>query len=81
MFEKLILMNSPKLKLTHKNQFGFKPKTSCNHALFTLKETILKYTENNTGIKVASLDAEKAFDKVWRNGLFFKLIDKLSPTL
>ena len=80
-FEKLILINSPNLKVTHKNQFGFKPKTSCNHALFTLKETILKYTESNTGIKIASLDAEKAFDKVWRNGLFFKLIDKLSPTL
>ena len=68
--EKLILIRSPGLKITHKNQFGFKQKTSCNHALFTLKETILHYTENKTGIKIASLDAEKAFDKVWMNGLF-----------
>ena len=30
---------------------------------FTLKETILHYTENKLGVKVASLDAEKAFDK------------------
>ena len=79
--EKLILIGSPGLKITHKNQFGFKQKTSCNHALFTLKETILHYTENKTGIKIASLDAEKAFDKVWRNGLFFKLIEKMDPTM
>ena len=79
--EKLILIRSPGLKITHKNQFGFKQKTSCNHALFTLKETILHYTENKTGIKIASLDAEKAFDKVWRNGLFFKLIEKMDPTM
>ena len=72
-FEKLIFLKSYKLKMTHKNQFDFKPQTSCNHALFTLKEAILKYTENKTGIQIVSLDAEK----IWRNGLFFKLIDKL----
>ena len=37
--EKLILILSPGLKVSHVNQFGFKEKTSCNHALFTLKET------------------------------------------
>ena len=71
-------MKSPKLQIIHKNQFGFKKKTSCNHALFSLKETILNYTENKTGIKIASLDAEKAFDKVWRDGFFFKLIGSFS---
>ena len=30
-FEKLILLNSPKISQTSKNQFGFKQKTSCNH--------------------------------------------------
>ena len=76
-FERLILIKSPRLNSTHKNQFGFKHKTSCNHAIFTLKETILNYTENRTGIKIVSLDAEKAFDKIWRDGLFFKLITKM----
>ena len=76
-FEKLILINSPNLMVTHRNQFGFKKKTSCNHAIFTLKETILYYTENKTGCKVASLDAEKAFDKTWRDGLFYKLLPKM----
>ena len=41
----------------------------------------MHYTENKAGIKIASLDAEKAFDRVWRDGFFYKLIDKLSPTL
>ena len=61
MFEKLFLISSPKLKQTNKNQFGFRQKTSCNRALFVLKETISKYTENKLGVKIASLDAEKAF--------------------
>ena len=75
--EKLILLRSPKLKIIHKNQYGFKQKTSCNHAIYTVKETILHYVENGSGVIVASLDAEKAFDKVWRDGLFFKLIDQM----
>jgi hypothetical protein len=79
-FEKLISIKSPKLSITHKNQFGFKMKTSCNHAIFTLKETILHYTEKRSGVKVASLDAEKAFDKTWRDGLFYKLIPEMDIT-
>ena len=79
-FEKLILLNSPRLAKIHKNQFGFKKKTSCNHSIFVMKETVLKYTKNGSACKIASLDAEKAFDKVWRNGLFFKLKNKLNDT-
>jgi len=80
MFEKLILINSPNILITHRNQFGFKSKTSCNHAIFALKETILHYTENKSGCKVASLDAEKAFDKTWRDGLFYKLLPIMDIT-
>ena len=40
-FEKLILVSSPDLNKAHKNQFGFRKNTSCNHALFVTKETIL----------------------------------------
>ena len=79
-FERLILINSPLLNCTHKNQFGFKKLTSCNHAIFCMKETISHYTENKSACRIASLDAEKAFDKVWRPGLFYKLRNKLDPT-
>jgi len=79
-FEKLILIKSPNILITHRNQFGFKSKTSCNHAIFALKESILYYTENKSGCKVASLDAEKAFDKTWRDGLFYKLLPEMDIT-
>ncbi len=63
--ERLILFNSPELFKIHYNQFGFKQNTSCNHAIFVVKETILNYTENRSSCKIASLDAEKAFDRVY----------------
>jgi hypothetical protein len=51
---------------THDNQFGYKNKTSCTHALFVFKETIIKKVENNMHIFAALLDAIKAFDNLWR---------------
>ena len=79
-FEKLILINSPALQKIHKNQFGFKKHTSCNHAIFVMKETVLRYIQNKSSCKIASLDAEKAFDKIWRDGLFYKLNSKMNDT-
>lgn len=75
--EKILAHKCSALTESHKNQFGFKPKTSCQHAIFTVKETILNYIEKNSSCKIASLDAEKAFDKVWRAGLFYKLKSKV----
>ena len=75
-FERILLDKMPELHQTHRNQFGFKRFTSCTHALFAVKETIVKYAENGSPCHVVSLDAEKAFDKVWRVGLFSKLKDK-----
>jgi hypothetical protein len=81
LFERFFLYKiNPALK-NHKNQFGFKQRSSCTLALFTMRETILNYIENNSCLYLVSLDAEKAFDKLWREGLFFKLaqtIDKHS---
>ena len=68
---KIILLSVKKQFLDHTltkklffiANYGFKNKTSCNHAIFVLKETILHHTENKSGCKAASLDAEKAFAK------------------
>ena len=79
LFEKLILISSPSLSITSVNQFGFKKRTSCDQAIFVVKETIANYLDNGSSCRLAALDAEKAFDKVWRQGLFYKLIDKLNP--
>ncbi len=59
------------INLTHHNQFGYKKKISCTHALFAFKETIIKYLDEKKHIYAVSLDAVKAFDKVWREALFY----------
>ncbi len=64
-------------RLIGDNQFGYKPYTSCKHAYYIVNETINYYKAGNTSIHVASLDASKAFDKLWRTGLFFKLKGKI----
>ena len=61
----------------HSNQFGFKPRTSTKMAYFVLNETLHYYSSNKSKCWVASLDATKAFDKMWRCGLFYKLIGKV----
>ena len=76
-FERVILDKiSDKLK-TNKNQFGFKSKSSCTLALFAIKETILNYVEGGSPCHLVALDAEKAYDHLWREGLFYKLIGKI----
>ena len=72
-FERILLQKIPQLHNTHQNQFGYKRKISCTHALFAFKETIIKYIEEKKTCFAVSLDAVKAFDKVWREALWFKL--------
>jgi hypothetical protein len=76
-FERIILKLSPNLQKSDENQFGFKMGLSTYQPLFLVKETISKYKISKTPCYVVSLDAEKACDSLWRNGLFFKLIDKI----
>ena len=77
LFEKLILERNRYNLKTHSNQFGFKLKSSCALALFAIQETITNYVDNGSGCFMVSLDAEKAFDRLWRDGLFHKLQNKI----
>ena len=80
LFETLLLYNgATSLINMHTNQFGYQKKLSCKHAYFVINESIQYFGSLKRRIEIAQLDAEKAFDALWRVGLFHKLMDKIEP--
>ena len=61
--------------LITKNQSGFVPGDSCTNQLLFLINEIHEAFENQSSLEVRAvfLDISKAFDKVWHEGLLFKL--------
>ena len=60
-------------KLISSNQSGFKPGDSCINQLLSITQEI--YESFDLGLEVRSifLDISKAFDKVWHDGIIYKL--------
>jgi len=75
LLELLLRQRMPFLEQQHPNQFGYKKATSCKAAYYVVNESINYYRTGRSNCHVVSLDAAKAFDKLWRDGLF----DKLKP--
>ena len=61
--------------LLTRNQSGFRPKDSCTNQLLYLVSEIHESFEDPKSLEVRAvfLDISKAFDKVWHEGLLFKL--------
>ena len=61
--------------LISKNQSGFRPGDSCTNQLLSLVHDIHNAFNDINCLEVRSvyLDMSKAFDKVWHEGLIFKL--------
>ncbi|GBM82627.1 RNA-directed DNA polymerase from mobile element jockey [Araneus ventricosus] len=59
--------------------FEFKPKLSTTHQLLRATETISDGFENKEHTGAVFLDIQKAFDRVWLNGLIYKLINYNTP--
>lgn len=76
-FEKLILKELDKTHKIHDKQFGFKSNNSCNHAFFTLKETLNINKTRRNKTYLCAIDASKAFDKVNRQILLDKIKTKM----
>ena len=78
-FEKIIFNNLYKYfdfnNLITKKQSGFRPGDSTTNQLLYLVNEIHKAFENPKSLEVRAvfLDISKAFDKVWHDGLIFKL--------
>ena len=70
----LISIIQPRIHSVLSNQQGgFQKQLGCVMTSFTLKEIILYANENNSRAYVFFLDARQAFDRVWHNGLMYKL--------
>ena len=58
-------------------QFGFQEGVGCIEASFTILETVNHYLECGSKIFGCFLDVHKAFDTIWIDGLFYKLLTEL----
>ena len=78
-FEKIIFNKIYKFlseeKLLNPNQKGFRPSDSCINQLIEITHEIFKVFDCNPPLEVRSvfLDIPKAFDKVWHEGLIYKI--------
>ena len=62
-------------------QFGFKAKSSCSKALYSVRKTVEFFIERQSTVNLCALDLTKAFDKLNRHALFIKLFNKCCPIL
>ena len=60
-------------KLIAENQSGFKPGDSCINQLISITHEIYQSFDDGYEIRGVFLDISKAFDKVWHEGVIFKL--------
>lgn len=65
---------SNEVNLLEDNQFGFRSSYSTTDSIFTLYSFFEILKSKKKKIFYAFIDFEKAFDKVWRNALWFKLL-------
>lgn len=76
LFEKVIQMrinDSGLVDKIHPLQHGFRRHKNCKMVSLILQESVLYCKERGSVLYACFMDAEKAFDRVWINGLLYKL--------
>ena len=79
LFEHCILLLFSEYFRTSDNQFGFKSKVGCPHAIYTLRKVIDHYITNDSTVNLCFLDMAKGFDKINNNVLMLKLMKLRVP--
>lgn len=79
LFELILMSPLEKYMYSSWNQFGFKAKHSCRHALFALRSVTQFYCNQGYTVNLCALDISKAFDKVDHFQLLNLLIDRQVP--
>jgi hypothetical protein len=77
--EELVMRDVARKCTLNKHQFGFRPNSSCGHAIFSIKEIGLDARKKGINAIALFLDFSKAFDKVNRTKLWYALITNSSP--
>ena len=65
----------------HENQCGFRQGYCTVDNLFTLYSFFELLKRKKKKIYCAFIDFEKAFDKIWREGLWYKLLLTVNPII
>ena len=60
--------------IIHNNQIGFWKGYRTSDHVFVLKSLIDLYTKNDKKVYACFVDFQKAYDTIWRNGLFYMLM-------
>ena len=60
-------------KLIFQEESGFEPGNFCINQLLAITHDICKYVDACFDVRPVFLDISKAFDKVWHQGLLYKL--------
>jgi len=59
---------------TNNKKNGFKKGIGCNHAIYTVRNVVERFTEGGDTVNLCPIDLSKAFDKVNHHALFIKLM-------
>ncbi|GBN91012.1 putative RNA-directed DNA polymerase from transposon X-element [Araneus ventricosus] len=82
-YEKVILARLKEhcsdLQIIPDEQYGFRPNHGCVHQLLRVTNLITHRFNNKLYTGGVFLDVRKAFDRMWHNGLIYKLIAKKLP--
>lgn len=76
LFSTMVRLRLEKKVALHESQCAFRHDRSCIDHIFTMAQLVHESGATNRALYAFFLDIKKAYDVVWREGLFYKLMEK-----